>query len=101
MRGAGCGSDILLRLKEENPEKTVVLNIEPLDERAENYEERVRRLAFYEKNGFFDTGYEIDEIGGTFRVIASKKTLDVKAYLRVFRRMSFGLWRPRIERTKP
>ena len=98
LRGQGYGSSILKFLREKNPGKTVILNVEPLDPEAENAEERVRRVRFYEKNGFFDAGYDIDEIGGTFRVFATEKCIDVNAYLKVFGRMSFGFWKPKIVR---
>ena len=94
-RGRGYGSAILTYLKEKNPNRSVILNVEPLDEEAENAEERIRRMRFYEKNGFFDTGYDIEEIGGTFRVLATEKEIDMEAYLRVFGKMSFGLWKPK------
>ena len=96
LRGKGYGSAILRYLKESNPDKAIVLNVERLDETADNYAQRARRFKFYEKNGFFDTHYEIDEVGGTFRVLSTSPTLDPRAYGKVFRKMSFGLWRPPI-----
>ena len=75
-----------------------MLNVELLDPGAENYAERCSRVAFYKKNGFYDTQYDIDEVGGTFRVLATRQTLDVEGYLQVFRKMSFGLWRPYIRK---
>ena len=95
LRGKGYGTAILAYLKAQNPNRSIILNVEPLDIEAENAEERIRRMRFYEKNGFFDTGYDIEEIGGTFRVLATKKEIDMNAYLRVFRKMSFGLWKPK------
>ena len=96
VRGKGYGSAILSYLKESNPGKSVLLNVELLDPSADNYEERVRRFRFYERNGFYDTKYDIEEVGGVFRVLATAPTFDNKEYLRVFRKMSFGFWRPRI-----
>jgi GNAT superfamily N-acetyltransferase len=98
LRGQGYGSSILKFLRKKNPGRTVILNVEPLDPEAENAKERVRRVRFYEKNGFFDAGYDIDEIGGKFRVFATEKCIDVDAYLKVFGRMSFGFWKPKIVR---
>ena len=92
-RGRGCGSEILQLLKKENPGRAIVLNVEPLDEAAENAAQRVSRMRFYNRNGFYDTGYDIDEVGGTFRVL-SDRPLDAQAYLQVFRRLSFGFWKP-------
>lgn len=99
-RGQGYGSAILQLLKEEHPDRIIVLNVELLDPEAENYDQRLKRMAFYRKNGFYDTGYDIDEVGGTFRVLATRQALDVPAYLRVFQKMSFGLWKPYIRRGK-
>ena len=90
LRGRGVGSAILSHLKEKG--KAVLLNIEPLDPAAENYAERLLRFRFYEKNGFIDTGYDIDEVGGTFRVLSTEKALDITAYKKVFRKMSLGFW---------
>lgn len=95
-RGQGYGSAILELLKQQHPGKTIYLNIELLDETAENYAERLRRFHFYQRNGFFDTGLDIDEVGGTFRVLASRQEIDVKAYQQVFLKMSLGLWKPYI-----
>ena len=97
-RGQGWGSAILNQLKEEYPGRTILLNVELLDPAAENYHQRLRRMRFYKKNGFFDTGFDIDEVGGTFRVLGTAPQLDVDAYLRVFAKLSFGLWRPYIRK---
>ena len=96
LRGKGYGSAILSYLKEQYPGKAIVLNIALLDPDAENYDDRVRRLRFYEKNGFHDTCYNIDEVGGTFRILSTAKEFDPDAYLAVFKWLSFGVWRPRI-----
>ena len=99
-RGKGFGSEILQYLKDCNPGKTIVLNVEPVDERAENNDQRIRRMAFYKKNGFYDTGYNIREVGGVFRVLATAPELDTAAYGKVFRKMSLGLWRPEMTKLR-
>lgn len=95
-RGQGWGSAILEQLKAEYPGRTVLLNVELLDPKADNYGQRLRRMRFYRKNGFFDTGFDIDEVGGTFRVLGTQPQLDVEAYLKVFTKLSFGFWKPYI-----
>lgn len=100
LRGKGCGSAILEHLKQHNPGKAIVLNVEPLDDAAPNAAQRVSRMRFYEKNGFFDTGYDVAEVGGVFRVLSTQPALDVKSYLRVFRRLSLGFWKPEITAVK-
>lgn len=98
-RGQGLGSEILQYLKDSNSGKTIVLNVEPLDEKAENNDQRIRRMAFYKKNGFYDTGYNIREVGGVFRVLATAPELDTAAYGKVFRKMTLGLWRPEMKKS--
>ncbi|MBE6680351.1 MAG: GNAT family N-acetyltransferase [Ruminococcaceae bacterium] len=97
-RSMGYGSAILSKIKEENKGKTVVLNIEPIVAGAPNLKERESRLAFYQKNGFFDTGYYVREVGGVFTVMATEKTIDTAAYQKVFQALTLGLWKVRIEK---
>jgi GNAT superfamily N-acetyltransferase len=94
VRGMGYGSAILDHLKAQG--KPVILNVEPLDDAAPNAAERINRMRFYEKNGFCDTGYNIAEVGGIFRVLSTEPKLNVANYLKVFAKLSFGLWKPEI-----
>ena len=96
LRGKGYGSAILGYLKKNNEGKTITLNVEPLDENAENAQQRKNRMRFYQKNGFHDTGYDVKEVGGKFRIMSTEKELDKEAYLRIFGKISFGLWKPPI-----
>ena len=50
-RGQGMGSKILQKMRKQYEGKGVFLEIEVVDEQAENYEERKRRKQFYLSNG--------------------------------------------------
>lgn len=100
LRGKGYGSAILEYLKQDNPGKPIILNVEPLDERAENAQQRIERLRFYKKNGFYDTGYNIKEVGGTFRILSTSPILEPQSYLRAFHKLSLGFWSPKITAVK-
>lgn len=89
-RGMGYGSAILEALKKEH--ETVVLNVEPLASDAPNLLQRQRRFGFYQRCGFYDTGYHVWEVGGMFRVLSTQKTLDVPAYKQIFRKLTMGVW---------
>ena len=89
-RGQGIGSKILQTLQTQHPQ--VVLNVEPLTEDAPNYDQRLHRFAFYGRNGLYDTGWHVWEVGGMFRVLSTKKQLDVPAYKAIFKKLSLGLW---------
>lgn len=89
-RGKGYGSAVLQKLQKEH--QTVMLNVELLDPAADNYEQRKRRFAFYQRNGFVDTGYHVWEVGGKFRVLSTDPVLDVHQYKKIFKKLTLGLW---------
>ncbi|TVP14724.1 GNAT family N-acetyltransferase [Shewanella sp. KCT] len=61
IRSKGYGSKVMDALGDLYPEKRMVLNIEEVNEQARNYQQRIKRKAFYEKNGFISTGYLVKE----------------------------------------
>ncbi len=59
LHSQGYGSKLVQILYEKYPEKSVTLFIETMDDTmAENYEQRVKRLAFYQRNGFVQTSFK-------------------------------------------
>ena len=98
IRNKGYGSMILTKIKEDNPILPIVLNVEPLIDTAPNLEERKRRFAFYKKNGFFDTDYNVWEIGGKFSILSTSPTLDTDAYKEIFKKISLGFWNVEVKR---
>ena len=64
LRSRGYGSKILEAIKDKNPGRTVTLAIEDMSKRdAPNYTQRLRRLKFYEANGFQRLNLKINEAG--------------------------------------
>lgn len=51
-RGSGTGSRALAEIESRFSRGRTFLNIEPVDEECSNPEQRARRKAFYERNGF-------------------------------------------------
>ncbi len=62
-RSGGYGSKVMTSLKAKHAGKRIVLNIEKLDKQAQNYQQRLKRKAFYEKNAFISSGYIVKEPG--------------------------------------
>ena len=94
-RGRGYGTRILEFLKQQYPSATFMLEIEPLDKRAANYDQRVARLAFYERNGFARVGYDMVE--GTIRyTMLATGVFDADEFSRAVRKLSHGLYRFKI-----
>ncbi len=69
MQSKGYGTQILKDIVAKNPEKRIYLSIETMDPKADNYSQRLQRLAFYERNGFFRTGESFDEFGVTYDLL--------------------------------
>ena len=69
-RNQGIGSSILSYINNKYKDNRVIINIEALDEKASNYDERLKRKAFYERNGFVDLAYQIREYGVTYEMFS-------------------------------
>lgn len=93
LRGRGYGSQILALLRAQNPDVDIVLNIEPLDADAPNLAQRQQRLAFYRRNGFYDTGALVTDVGGMYRALSTNPTLDEQGYKKMMRSLTCGLLR--------
>lgn len=70
VRGRGYGSRILRAVQQKYHGKRLFLNIEPLDPAAPNYAQRVKRKAFYLRNGFEDLQYTVREAGVTYEMLS-------------------------------
>lgn len=91
VQSKGYGSAILETLKEKFSGKNITLNIEGLDPSADNYEQRVKRLKFYKKNGFYDTDYTITDRGETFLTLTTSPSFSVEVFKKVLRELTLGL----------
>ena len=98
LRSLGYGSEILGDIKEKNEGKTLVLNVEPLDENADNYASRIRRLEFYAKNGFSDTGWYLDDFSGEYNILSAHGSFSPKDYKSAVRKLSCGMYLPEINK---
>lgn len=72
-RSQGIGSYIIKWLQKTFNNKAIVADIENLDEKAENKEQRFKRLKFYYKNGFKDGKVEFDWEGTRMYYIHTNK----------------------------
>ena len=96
IRSKGYGSTILSLLKKRYPDSEIALNIETLDKDADNYEQRVKRFSFYERNGFFSTDKNVKFGKNEMLILSTNKNFDEKAYTAILRKLSFGLYKPQI-----
>lgn len=92
LRSGGYGSKILADLRELYADCEIVLNVEPPVETAENYEQRIKRIAFYERNGYFNTHRYLFKGKEEFLVLATAPTFNESAYAKILHTLSFGLY---------
>lgn len=69
MQNSGYGTRILQAVHRKYSDVKLFLNIEPLDETADNYEQRCRRKRFYERNGMELLDYQVREAGVTYEMM--------------------------------
>ncbi len=90
-RGKGYGTKLLDDLKQRYPGKTIALDIEARDPRANDNEKRSARRAFYLNNGFTPSGCGFKD-GGLFEIMVfGEKLAEPKAYAALIDRLAFGL----------
>lgn len=94
-RGKGYGTEILKQVKEKYKNYTILLEIEEIKEDSSNFEQRIRRKAFYEKNGFFGTNKLIKEGPHIFEIMTTNAntSFDEKLFRRIYKKMFNGIGR--------
>jgi len=93
-RCKGYGSEILKLFREINAGKRIFVILELRDEKADNCEQRLRRIGFYERNGCSDTGVRVWSDGyeyGTMSVQGSLTAEEIDEMVREFDLVYKGL----------
>lgn len=85
-RGKGVGSGILSALKKRHSGQNLFLAIEEIDEKAENYAERLKRKSFYEKNGFHLLGCKLREASVVYDLMGVGERVKPEDYAQMFDR---------------
>ncbi len=99
-RGKGIGSRLLSWLREKAGRRPIYLNIDPVDERFDDYRAREKRLLFYQKNGFSDTGFMMTDRSGTYQILSSDGAFDPAAYKKAVYKLGMWLYRPVVRRLR-
>ncbi len=99
IRSKGYGGKLLRWLTDRYQGKSVVGNIEPVGFGADNEEQRVRRLAFYERNGFRRLSVRMDDESGLYDIISSGSVFDEQEYMRLITELGFDAYHPRLLNT--
>ena len=93
LRGRGYGSRVLSSLKERYSGCRIFLAREQLDEKADNYEQRVSRHSFYQKNGLVDFPCKITEQKVIYDVMGIGDNVTAKEYDKLITRWAGKFFR--------
>ncbi|MGN0098889.1 MAG: GNAT family N-acetyltransferase [Candidatus Methanomethylophilaceae archaeon] len=88
-RSKGYGGRVMEMLKGMAPENRVFLNIEPVLEGSDNYEQRVSRRSFYERHGLREFMVITAPDGNDFMTMISGRDLTEDEVLGIYARDSF------------
>ena len=91
VRSRGDGSRIINQLRTLYPRDSLVLDIEKPNPAAANNQQRVRRLNFYKRNGFFLTPKLFKEEKVTFQVLSTNKKINQQRVDHIFDWFSWPL----------
>ena len=80
LRGCGYGSTLLELISCHYPQNRIILDIEAEDSTAPNNEQRIRRKAFYEKNGYAESGIEYRWRGVPYKILIKNGTITEKEF---------------------
>lgn len=90
-RGQGIGSEMLQKMREQYTGKGVFLEIEIVDEAADNYEERKRRKQFYLSNGMTPMNVFVELFGVDMELLGFDCALTFEEY-HDFYRDNYNAW---------
>ncbi len=91
-RGSGLGSKVLTLLKEMYFDKCIFLEVESLDEYAQNKIQRIRRVKFYEKNGFVIQNKGVRIFYNDMRIMAYNGTVSFEDYCYILKKAHTKLY---------
>ena len=94
----GYGSQILAQVKKKAGERPCVLTIEPMDEeQVSNRAQRLKRLAFYERNGYQALNHFYFEGSERYQILTTDKRLSLVDLERALAKTFLGKHGVRVE----
>lgn len=96
LRSKGYGSSILNTVQTLYPENKIIVSIEPCCGKTENMEQRLRRRAFYIRNGYQETGYFMKLAGQEQEILIKNGVFEKRKFIGFFMLYSFCTVIPKI-----
>ena len=79
-QGKGYGKEAIRKIREHYPEKTITVDFELADQKANNNEQRQRRKHFYAACGFVETGWGLSYLGVNYEIASMNKPFDIARF---------------------
>ncbi len=103
LRGRKLGSRVLEELQKRYPDHRIMLEIERLDELADNNAQRIRRRKFYERSGFEGHDNYVRAMNCEFELLCWNGNVAFTEYKAIqkqaFGSLVYGLMKKPVERT--
>lgn len=96
LRSRGCGGRALEKLSEVYSGYQIVLDMERMDEEADNFAQRKRRLAFYEKNGYRRVGVGFRYFGMDLEIMCNNGTFREEKFRKLLERIKLPGFQPEL-----
>lgn len=90
LRSKGYGSRIIEEIKKIAGKREIILHVEKPNEYAENNAQRVQRIAFYERNGFYQSDFDLCIEGTDYLVFSTNAVSDRKEFDRILKKYHIG-----------
>lgn len=101
LRSRGYGSCIVKQLASIYPDRKRIVSIEPCEEGVENLNQRIRRKAFYARNGYVETGCFMKLAGQEQEILIQNGVFDEREFAWFFLKYSNFTMKPRIWKREP
>ena len=89
-RAKGYGSQIIRELKQTAGGREIILNVEKPDQSAENNGQRVQRIAFYERNGFYQSSFDLRIEGTDYLAFSTNAVPDKTEFGSILKKYHIG-----------
>ena len=89
-RSKGYGSRIIHELKQAAGGREIILNVEKPDQATENNAQRVQRIAFYERNGFYQSDFDLRIEKTDYLVFSTSAVPDKTEFSNILKKYHIG-----------
>lgn len=98
LHSKGYGQRILGEVEKQAYGRSIFLVIEPLDEKSENFDLRLKRLAFYQRNGYQLLDYIYYENHEVYQVLGNQAEADIWSFERLAKRIELSGMKIRVQK---